>query len=142
MLTQFIDLAILKEIGRARLAKFLEPFEQDPVTARILSPNADADNADYSSALAAVFASPDALPDGLRQTLLALEAAASPQNHERLQAAIQRRIPRVGVSETCALDRALELWFHVPDELTQFANPSNSPSPLEERGRGEEAFRD
>src|SRR6266446_5784022 len=125
MLTQFIHLAVLKEIGRVRLAKFLQPFEPDLKDANLLSTIPDADSIGYLGALATLFESWGLLPDKLRQTLLTLEAAAAPQNHERLQAAIQRRIPRVGVSETCPLDRALELWFHAPDELTQFANSSH-----------------
>ena len=132
MLTQFIDLGILKEIGRARLAKLLQPFEPDLRAANVSVPNPHADDADYISALAAAFASPDALPTGLRTALLTLEEAAAPKNHDRLQAAIQRRTPRVGVSETCALDRALELWFHAPDELAQFAPPVPIQEPVPE----------
>src|SRR5205809_6135833 len=110
MLTQFIQPAILKEIGRARLAKFLQPFEPDLKAANVPLQTPDADSIGYLAALATLFDSRGLLPDRLRQTLLTLEAAAAPQNHGRLQAAIQRRIPRVGVSDTCALDRALELW--------------------------------
>src|ERR1043165_3531882 len=132
MLTQFIDLTILKEIGRARLAKFLQPFEPDLKEANLLLSIPDADSIDYLSALATVFEGWGHLPDKLRQALLTLEEAAAPKNHDRLQAAIQRRTPRVGVSETCALDRALELWFHVPDELTQFAPPVPIQEPVPE----------
>jgi hypothetical protein len=132
MLTQFIDLTILKEIGRARLAKFLQPFEPDLKQSNLLLSIPDPDSIGYLAALATLFDSWGLLPDKLRQALLTLEAAAAPQNHDRLQAAIQRRIPRVGVSETCALDRALELWFHAPDELAQFAPPVPIQEPVPE----------
>src|ERR1051326_2250481 len=84
MLTQFIHLDVLKEIGRARLAKFLQTFEPDLQAANVPLPNPDAANADYFSALAAVFTAPDALPAGLRTALLTLEEAAAPQNHEQI----------------------------------------------------------
>ena len=53
-----------------------------------------------------------ALPDRLRAALFTLESAASPDNRERLDSAIQRRIPCVSLSPYCALDRALELAGH------------------------------
>jgi putative DNA primase/helicase len=53
-------------------------------------------------------------------TMLTVEAAAS--DEPRLDAIIQRRLPCVAVNLNCALDRALELWFAVPEELEQFRN--------------------
>src|SRR6185436_3348635 len=139
-------------------------------------------NGEYFSDLAALLARPDTLPASLRNTLLVLEHAATPENDWKVQDAIHRRIPRVLVSRTCPLDRVLDLWFLVPDELSQFnsankisnaemqrehslspsegeragergpisspienqkskiKNPDPSPSPLEERARGEEAI--
>src|SRR6185436_8074245 len=77
-------------------------------------------NGEYFSDLAALLARPDTLPASLRNTLLVLEHAATPENDWKVQDAIHRRIPRVLVSRTCPLDRVLDLWFLVPDELSQF----------------------
>ena len=118
----FTQPAILKAIGRVRLAMFLETFAEDLKATNILLPPPEPENDDYFSALATAFACAQSLPHRLRKALFTLEEAASPKNHERLQEAIKRRIPCVAVSEHCALDRALELWFAVPDELEQFAN--------------------
>ena len=121
----FAHPATLRQIGSFRLARFLQAFHDDLTAANALLPTPDSENGDYFDSLAAILAAPEHLPNRLRAALFTLEAAATPENHDRLQAAIQRRIPRVELSEDCALDRALELWFHAPDELTQFA-PQNT----------------
>src|SRR5438105_14977594 len=43
--------------------------------------------------------------------------------------AIRRRIPGVCVSEDCALDRVLELWFAAPDEFLPSKQHGDGPSP-------------
>jgi len=120
MLTKFTQSNILKEVGHARLAKLLAEFDVQLKSSQIVLPQPDPLDANYFAALAAIFASPEALPPQLRETLLTLEEVASAKNAERLQASLKRRIPCVAVSETCALDRALDLFFLVPDELSQF----------------------
>ena len=116
----FTQPSILKEIGHPRLAKLLHGFEQDLKDSNLSLPDPDAQNGEYFSDLAALFARPDTLPASLRNTLLVLEHAATPENDAKVQDAIHRRIPRVLVSRTCPLDRVLDLWFLVPDELSQF----------------------
>src|ERR1043166_8162735 len=86
MLTQFIDLTILKEIGRARLAKFLQPFEPDLKQSNLLLSIPDPDSIGYLAALATLFDSWGLLQAKLRQALLTLEAAAARQNHDRKKA--------------------------------------------------------
>src|SRR5207245_11327960 len=79
------------------------------------------------TALAAVLAS-SALPNRLRSALFTLETAAASESRERLDSAIQRRIPCVSLADCCPLDCALDLWFHAPAELSQFQTADASPS--------------
>ena len=110
----FTETAILQQIGTRRLAKLLNSFGDDCKTANFLLPIppdedhstinhqssvallAEEDqlstNLDYFLSLAAALAS-SALPDRLRAALFTLESAASPDNRDRLDSAIQRRIP-------------------------------------------------
>ena len=135
----FIQPAILRQIGACRLAKLLDGFRDDLKAANIFLPSSEAENGSYFDSLAPILGSA-ALPDRLRAALFTLEAAASPDNRDRLDSAIQRRIPCVSLT-ACAVDRALELWFLVPEELSQFQADTAPPSPpLEERVQGEEAL--
>ena len=117
-LESFTQPEILQQIGSRRLAKLFDAFGDDLKAASILLPSPETENGSYFDSLAPELES-SALPDRLRAALFTLEAAASPENRERLDSAIQRRIPCVSLSPYCALDRALELWFHAPDELSQ-----------------------
>src|SRR5437016_4973710 len=116
----FTQSAILREIGPVRLAKLLAQFSGDLQAFNIPTPEYDLDHDQYFDAIANILAKPEAVPERLRVTLFALEGAAAPENEQRLDSAIQRRIPCVSLSPCCALDRALELWFHAPEELAQF----------------------
>ena len=108
---------------------------------------AESEDASYFDSLAPILGSA-ALPDRLRAALFTLETAAASESRERLDSAIQRRIPCVSLADCCPLDCALELWFHAPEELSQFQTVEASPSPpaprslsgQEERVRGEEAI--
>jgi hypothetical protein len=119
---------ILQRIGPARLAKFLHDFAPDLKTADLVLPHLDPEDNISFSDLAAALAQTQCLPDRLRTALLTLEAAASPANRDRLQATTDQRLPCVSLSGLCPLDRALELWFTVPEELSQFAPPPDTPS--------------
>src|SRR6266404_5156193 len=127
-LEYFSQPEILRQIGSRRLAKLLDGFGDDLKAGSILLPNSESENGSYFDSLAPVLRS-STLPDRLRAALFTLEAATSPENQDRLDSAIQRRIPCVSVSPCCALDRALELWFHAPEEFSQFRTAEDSPSP-------------
>src|SRR5437867_8257766 len=121
MFSQFTQPAILRQIGHVRLAMFFEGFRGELLAAPLaplvtINPELSTDLAP----VAAILAAPALLPERLRAALVTLEAAASPENRPRLQDAIHRRIPCVGVNWQCPLDCALELWFAVPEELSQF----------------------
>ena len=124
---------ILQQIGHLRLPMFFRAFAEDlkaanillplppdPDDLRIPDPAPDSPQGVYFASVAAILSSPALLPDRLRAILFTLEEAASPENDARLQDAFQRRLPCLAVSP-CALDRALDLWFAAPDELSQFA---------------------
>jgi len=116
----FTETAILRQIGHRRLAKLLAGFDQDLKACKLVLSEPDPKSEDYFADLANALAT-QRLPDSLRKTLLTIENAASPENDKPLWVAIKRRIPGVSVSEDCAVDRALDLWFLAPDEMTQFA---------------------
>ena len=146
-LESFTQPEILQQIGSRRLAKLFDCFRDDLKTGNILLPNSESENGSYFDSLAPILGS-STLPDRLRAALFTLEAAARSENQDRLDSAIQRRIPSVSLSSCCALDRALELWFHAPEQLFQFQTAEASPSPpaprslsgQEEGVRGEEAL--
>src|SRR6266571_421147 len=117
-LEYFSQPEILLQIGSRRLAKLFDGFGDDLKAASILLPSSESENGSYFDSLAPILGS-SALPDRLRAALFTLEAAASPENQDRLDSAIQRRIPCVSLSNS-PVDRALELWFLVPEELSQF----------------------
>src|SRR5437867_10105852 len=121
MLSLFTQPAILRQIGHVRLAMFFEGFKQDLAAAPLvplitINPELSTDLAPVAD----ILATPTLLPERLRTALLTLAQAASPENRPRLQDAIHRRIPCVGVNWQCPLDCALELWFAAPEELSQF----------------------
>src|SRR6266481_5460792 len=146
VLNYFTQSSILRQIGHRRLAKLLNPFDEVLKAASLVLPVPDPQNDDYFADLANALSLAERLPGHLRQTLLTIELAASPENEMPLWRAIKRRLPGVSVSDDCALDRALDLWFLAADEFSQFiapvhdsASPEPSPSlPPEERARGEE----
>src|SRR5437667_2043152 len=117
-LEYFSQPEILLQIGSRRLAKLFDGFRDDLKAANILLPSSESENGSYFDSLAPILGSA-ALPNRLRAALFTLETAVSPDNRDRLEDAIQRRIPCVSLTD-CAVDRALELWFLVPDELFQF----------------------
>ena len=121
MLSQFTQPAILRQIGHVRLAMFFEGFEQDLAAAPLvplitINPELSTDLAPVAD----ILATPALLPERLRAALLTLETAASPENRDRLNDALFRRLPCISLKRECPLDCALELWFAVPDELPQF----------------------
>src|SRR6266446_7042837 len=126
----FSQPAILQQIGVRRLGKFLDGFSDDVQAANILLPDPESENGDYFNLLAAAIGA-SVLPARLRAALLTLETAASPENQDRLDSTIQRRIPCVSLSNY-PVDRALELWFLVPEELSQFQTNGATPSPHED----------
>src|SRR3954470_15663082 len=118
--------AILEQIGSTRINRFLVRFSNELNAASIPVPQVGPECPPYFSSAAALFSRAD-LPGRLRIDLFTLEAAASPHNHDRLEALIEKHIPSTIINPYCPLDRALELWFLVPDSLLQFA-PSASAS--------------
>jgi hypothetical protein len=97
-------------------------------SAGITLPDHETANGSYFDAVTSAVALPDRLPAPLRAALLTLENAASAQNQDLMDQSIARRIPCVAVNLDCPLDRALELWFLVPDELEQFQPPAAAES--------------
>jgi hypothetical protein len=151
----FVQPAILQQIGARRLAKLLDGFRDALEAANISLPTApnqdhsttnhqlsispestaESENGRYFDSLAPILGSA-ALPDSLRDTLLILETAAAPDNRDRLESTIQRRIPCVSLAGCCALDCALELWFLVPEELSQFQTNHQNEEGRAESGEG------
>jgi hypothetical protein len=139
-------------IEPARLNKFFTPFRKELAAGGVSFPDYDSTipspleerdrerrpqstfTGSYYDSISAALASPDQLPASLRNVLLTLEKAAVPDNANRLDDAIQRRIRTVNLYNRCAIDCALELWFRAPDELAQFAPPSALAAPKSDVG--------
>ena len=122
-LAYFTQTAILRQIGFRRLGQLLNPFAADLKAVHFALPEPDSD--DYFPDLANALSVTERLPKSVLTILRTLENAVSPANNEQLRSAIQRRIPHVSLSEGCALDRALELWFCAPDEFSPFLPASD-----------------
>ena len=131
----FAQPAILQQIGIARLFKFLDEYSDDLKVANISLPTPVSESDDHFDSLASLLASLALLPTRLRADVLVLEEAAAPQNRDRLQAAIERRIPSVSLADCCPLDCALELWFAAPDEFSQFQPKEDLVGPLPTAGQ-------
>src|SRR6266850_7673184 len=127
MLTQFTQTDLLRSIGEYRIAKLLNHFTTDLLQANIQIPNREQQNGQYLDSVAAIFRDSSRLPHRMLQTLLTLENAATSENQDRLEEAIQRQPDELRLRD-CVLDRAIELWFVAPEELSQFATP---PSQIE-----------
>jgi len=162
-LSQFTQTSLLRSIGESRIAKLLNHFSADLLNANINIPNREEQNGQYLDSVAAIFKDSSRLPHRMLHTLLTIENAATSENQDRLEAYIQRQPDQLSLRD-CLLDRALELWFAAPEELSQFATPpsqienqnpardlldsriENDPIPLSSisnggEGQGEEAFK-
>src|SRR4051794_41080790 len=113
-LKYFTQPEILQQIGSRRLEKLFHAFRDDLDAEHVVLPTPESQNGSYFDSLAATLASHAKLPDRLQKTLFTLEAAASPENRPLLDSALQRRLFLVSLNNECALDCALELWFHAP----------------------------
>jgi hypothetical protein len=125
VLNFFTQTTILRQIGHRRLAKLFSPFAEELKAASLVLPTPDPDDDDYFADLANSLCMADRLPGRLRQTLLTIELAAYPENNQPLRSATHPRIPQVSVSQDCAVDRALDLWFVAPEEFSQFIAPNS-----------------
>src|SRR5712672_2733038 len=119
---QFRDAVARHAIDPRRLAKFFGGFTDSLKSAGISFPDHESANGSYYDSISAALASPERLPAPVRVALFTLETAAELENPNRLDEALNRRIPNVSLTP-CPIDRALELWFLVPEELAQFQPP-------------------
>jgi hypothetical protein len=111
---------VLHQIAIAPLQKFLNQFT-DPASG-LSSLNWESPY--FCSELARLFTQAESLPPPVREILLLLESAASPENCDRLAAIAQQCLPNLCVSEFHPLALALELWLASPDDLSQFHSPA------------------
>jgi len=119
-LQQFTNPARLLSIDTRRTDKLLRPFIAELSAAGLSVPTAAADIADraYVDAVLALLTHPDC-PSALLENLLTIETAALPENAESIDEAITRLLPNVNISND-PLERAMELFFLHPEELTRF----------------------
>src|SRR6267378_1415245 len=125
MLTLFTQPSTLQSIGHNRITRLLFGFTDDLRAANLPALLVEHQNGNYVDHLAAFLADPSRLPKRLRNTLLTLENTASETNHEALESIIQRRLGGATLTGL-PLDRALEVWFSAPEELSQFATPPSN----------------
>jgi hypothetical protein len=120
---QFRDAVSRHHIDPRRLHKFFNGFSDSLKASGISLPDHESVNGSYYDAISVALSSPERLPAPVRVALLTLETAAELENQNRLDEALNRRIPNVSLTP-CPVDRALELWFMFPDELMQFQPPA------------------
>jgi len=125
MLTLFTQPSTLQSIGHNRITRLLFGFTDDLRAANLPALLVEHQNGNYVDHLAAFLADHSRLPERLRNTLLTLENTASETNHEALESIIQRRLGGATLTGL-PLDRALEVWFSAPEELSQFATPPSN----------------
>src|SRR2546422_10229013 len=70
-------LDVLKGIGRNLLVRLLAPFAADLASRSICLPNPTLGNTDFFHQAAAIFSSPEGLPDSLKVTLCAIAEMAT-----------------------------------------------------------------
>src|SRR5258708_22653212 len=104
----FSEAVARHDIDPRRLAKFLGPFSDSLKAAGISFPDHESANGSYFDSISAALASAERLPAPVRTALLTLETAATLENQNRLDEALNRRIPNVSLTP-CPVDRALEL---------------------------------
>src|SRR5882762_3498374 len=126
MLTLFTQPSTLQSIGHNRITRLLFGFTDDLRAANLPALLVEHQNGNYVDHLAAFLADHSRLPERLRNTLLTLENAASETNHEALESIIQRCLGGATLTGL-PLDRALEVWFSAPEELSQFQPPNPNP---------------
>src|SRR5437763_8138747 len=85
-LKYFTQPEILRQIGPIRIPMFLDGFKTELAGGPLATfPNLHPEPSSDFTSLAVLFANSAILPERLRATLLTLEAAASPENKERLE---------------------------------------------------------
>src|SRR5947209_5743184 len=80
VLNYFTQTPILRQIGHRRLAKLLKPFDEELQAVSVALPVPDPQDDNYFADLAYTLRTAERLPGRLRQTLLTIELAASPEN--------------------------------------------------------------
>src|SRR5437870_795196 len=82
-LKYFTQTPILRQIGHRCLARLLSPFHQDLKAGGLTFPEPDPDDDNYFPDLANALSFTEPLPPRLREVLLTIENAASPENKSR-----------------------------------------------------------
>src|SRR5215471_3906678 len=126
---------ILLQIGCRRLARLLEPFSQELMPLNLPQPPDADEDPIYPPALAAALAASEpTLPQAVAKVLLTIEAAAAPENLDRLHDISLRYFPNLNPTILCPLSRALDVWLFYPEQLAPFApteTPQQAPSPAD-----------
>ncbi len=120
-LPSFSQPEVLKAVGAARLSKLLSGFTPDLLECNLAIPPLD--SADYLTALASVLSDPPDLPGRFRETLIAIEKVAVPEQQAWVRSQLAQLAPFVSFPCNCPLlDAVLEIWFLAPDHLLRFAS--------------------
>src|SRR5258706_3453954 len=104
----FRDAVARHAIDPRRLHKFFNGFSDSLKAAGISFPDHESANGSYFDSISAALASAERLPAPVRTALLTLETAATLENQNRLDEALNRRIPNVSLTP-CPVDHALEV---------------------------------
>ena len=94
----FSEAVARHDIDPRRLAKFFGPFSESLSAVGISFPGHESANGSYFDSISAALASPELLPAPVRAALSTLETAATLENQNRLDDALNRRIPNVSLT--------------------------------------------
>ena len=115
---QFSQPAVLREIGRELLRKFLEPFRVQLQASRVDLPHEQSRDTEYYKGWAQALKFPEQVPDELRGAIFAIEDLASAKGQERLEAGLQHAGLQFDPEwKHCPEHVGVHLWLFAPAVL-------------------------
>lgn len=113
----------LHAVGRDLLLRFFDKFQTQSTERRLVLPVADLPDCEWFGALARLFSTPEALPDGLVEALYSIDEMSTSEGQEQLEAAVAdaRLALEVGAGAT-RHDLALQVWLAAPELLARIHN--------------------
>ncbi len=113
----------LQAVGRPLLLQFFEKFQSQCQERQLALPAADLPETEWFGALARLFSTPEALPDGLVEALYSIDEMSTAEGQEQLEAAVAEAgvvlEPAAGATRH---DLALQVWLAAPSLLARIHN--------------------
>jgi hypothetical protein len=114
---------LLKSITRDLLVQFFDRFRDELAAGDISLPGPALPDEAYFGSLARLLMSPEGLPDGLNEALLAIDEMATPAGQEQLELAVaEAQAGLVFRPESSSEEIALQVWLAAPELLASKHN--------------------